>query len=161
MLSLAKIEVCGFSPSLCSAMISIIAYINQTYKNCFFYSKNKCNFAAIVKKNRKYSVNIFSRLLVGLLAVLYVSIFVIEAIHGHENLIETSSSDDVKSGLNDNCIICAYFAHHEKKEIAISNISSIAPIVFQTTALSTFEVTKEYQTYLQDFANRGPPCLPI
>lgn len=113
-----------------------------------------------MKKNRKYSVNVFSRILLVLLAVFYVSIFAIEAFHGHDNLIEISSSDGAKDGLAD-CNICAYFAHHEKEEIAVSAITSLALFIFQDCALTTHELTRSYQTDIQNFVNRGPPCLLV
>jgi len=114
-------------------MISNFAF----FINYFLIRKSKCNFAAIVKANRKYSVNVFSRVLLCLLAVFYVSIFAIEAIHSHESFIETSSSDGVKNGLDaDDCKICAYFAHHEKDEIAVSTIISFALFIFQDGSLT-------------------------
>ncbi|MGO1868620.1 MAG: hypothetical protein ACTIKD_10635 [Sphingobacteriaceae bacterium] len=136
----------------------MISCISILYKNCFLFNYKKCNLEAIVKKDRKYSVNVFSRILLGLLAVFYVSIFALEALHGHENFIEISSSEDGNNGPDaDVCKICAYFAHHDKKEMSISTVPFFAPLVFPADRLDSFEVTKEYQSEVQDFTNRGPP----
>lgn len=115
-----------------------------------------------MKKNRKYSVNVFSRILLGLLAVFYVSIFAIEALHCHDNLIENSSSEGLNDGLDAvDCKICAYFAHHEKEEIAVSVFVSFALFIFQDSVLTTLELTRRYQTDIQYFVNRGPPYLLV
>src|SRR5690606_33043688 len=113
-----------------------------------------------MNRNRKYLVNAFSRVLLGLLAVFYVSILAIEAFHVHDNSIEINSSDGLKDGLAD-CSICAYFAHHEKEEIAVSTITSFALFIFQGCVLITTELTRSYQTDIQDFVNRGPPYLLV
>ncbi|TCK80877.1 hypothetical protein [Albibacterium bauzanense] len=111
-----------------------------------------------MKRNRKYSVSAFSRILLALLAVFYVSIFAIEAFHIHHNSVEISLSDGLNDGSNAvDCKICAYFAHHKKEEIAVSVIISFALFIFQDGSLTTLELTRRYQTDIQDFINRGPP----
>lgn len=113
-----------------------------------------------MKENRKYSVNVFSQVLLGLLAVFYVSIFLIEAIHSHESSIEVSSPDGSENGPDtDDCKVCAYFAHHEKEEIVVSTIISFALFLFRDDTLTTLELTSCYQTSVQYFINRGPPYL--
>src|SRR5690606_36903875 len=88
------------------------------FRKHFAIRKSKCNFAAIVKENIKYSVSTCSRLLLCLLAVLYVSIFVVEATHSHANLMETVSADGEKNGPEtSDCKICAYVSHHENQMV--------------------------------------------
>lgn len=109
----------------------------------------------------------FSRILIGLLAVFYVSIFAIEAFHSHDSLIEVSSSDGVKDGVDaggseaNSCNICAYFAQHDQKEITVSILPSFALFLSQERLLNTSELTGSYQTCIQDFVNRGPPYFVV
>ena len=130
------------------------------FRKYFLIQKSKCNFVAIVKVNKKYPLNVFCRVLSCLLAFFYVSIFTIEAIHGHDSPIENSSADGLNDGLDAvDCKICVYFAHHEKEEIAVSTIISFALFIFQDDSLTIPELTRFCQTSIQDFINRGPPCL--
>ena len=119
--------------------------------------------AAIIlkhRKNRKYSISGISRLLIVLLAVFYVSIIAVEATHGHNNLMEKSSSDGINDDLGaDDCKICAYFAHHEQAEAVISSSISFALFVPHDGALIKRDFTSAYQTTVQEFINRGPPYL--
>jgi len=107
----------------------------------------------------KYSVSAFSRFLLGLLAVFYVSIIVVEATHTHESLVEAVSSDGERNGPETtDCKICAYLAHYESEFVAIIPTTSFA--LNRTQADSTImpEHIHGYQTNLADFINRGPPC---
>lgn len=108
----------------------------------------------------KHTMSVFKRILLSLLAVFYISVFAVEATHGHDNLIEsTRSSDNSDNGLSsDNCHVCAYFGHHEIKEIVFVAILFFALISFQETPSNFIELNKNYQTYLRYFVNRGPPC---
>ena len=129
------------------------------FRKHFAFRKSKCNFAAIVKENIKYSVSTFSRLLLCLLAVFYVSIFVVEATHSHANLMETVSADGEKNGPEtSDCKICAYVAHHENEMVAASAGISFALFPSPNDPIIIPAFTNGYQAGIQHFINRGPPC---
>ena len=115
-----------------------------------------------MKKINKYSIGVFSQVLLGLLAVFYISIFAIEATHSHENFIEVSSSDGEKNVMGaEDCKICAYIAHHQTKKFVTNTNHSFEPMVFQEVALTPFNFTINYQADLLCFTSRGPPSLLI
>lgn len=129
------------------------------FRKHFAIRKSKCNFAAIVKENIKYSVSTFSRLMLCLLAVLYVSIFVVEATHSHANLMETVSADGEKNSAEaSDCKICAYFAHHDNEMVAASAGISFALFPFPNDPIIIPAFTNWQQAGIQHFINRGPPC---
>lgn len=131
-----------------------------------------------MKRSRTHTLNIFTRILLGLFAVFYISIFIIEATHSHNNLVEVANmtgDPDSGSGAEDtnsspdrstnadtiHCDICAYFAYHDNhKGLAVNAIPSIVPLVRELVSLNEFGLTRPYQAVLKNFVNRGPPRDP-
>lgn len=112
--------------------------------------------------------------MLGLFAVFYISIFIIEATHSHNNLVEVSNiqgNPDNGSGAENpdrntnadaiHCDICAYFAHHENhKGLAVTTNPSTILLVLDVVSLNEFGLTRPYQAVLKNFVNRGPPRDP-
>ena len=115
----------------------------------------------ILKKReyKKYTLGGMSRLLVVLLAVFYISIIAMEAAHMHADVIETSASADAEDDPAANeCKICAYFAHQQQAGAVISYDLSIALFSLHDRVLIARDFANAYQTSVQEFINRGPPC---
>src|SRR5690606_30187384 len=129
------------------------------FRKHFAIRKSKCNFAAIVKENIKYSVSTFSRLLLCLLAVFYVSIFVVEATLSHANVMAMVSADGEKNGPETSvCKICAYVAHHENEMVAANAGISFALFPSPNDPVIIPAFANGYQAGIQHFISRGPPC---
>ncbi len=108
--------------------------------------------------NKYDTTSTFSRMLVFLLAVFYVSVLLTEATHTHESHAATVSSEGDKSGaVAGDCKICAYVAHHGAGLVTPAAGVSFALFLSSDEPTVSPALADWYKATVQQFINRGPP----
>ncbi|EDM37789.1 hypothetical protein PBAL39_15229 [Pedobacter sp. BAL39] len=93
--------------------------------------------------------------------MIFLSISVIQAIHSHEQTVQTeqSTADQDATTDMDHCKICDYIIHKQSKHLFLEASQLLAAPLPEPISFCTHYFLGNYKFTLQDFTNKGPPAL--
>lgn len=115
-----------------------------------------------MSKNNTYQNSLIKKLSSFLLAILLLSIPMVQLLHSHytgEGLAKTFTTEKSISTPSEKCLVCDYTAHLKDKQILMADLPVLNIPNNVYTKLNSFVYTRIYKFTLQNFTNKGPPSL--
>jgi hypothetical protein len=114
-----------------------------------------------MKRRNTYRTEATKKFAAFLLMVLFLSIPLVQTLHSHhtEDIFSKTSTEKSISSAAEKCLICDYTAEIKGKQILMAHPPIINIPTNVCATLNTFVYTRIYKFTLQNFSNKGPPCL--
>ncbi len=96
-----------------------------------------------------------------LLMILFLAIPLAQTLHRHHtnDFFNKNSTEKIISGAAEKCFVCDYTAQIKDKQILMAHPPTIDVPIEICKILNAFVYTRIYKFTLQNFNNKGPPCL--